>query len=66
VNYSNKIGKVSLMAGLRAEQTNAKGNGKSTLMISNFEKTTLILFPQLLLTYQADSKKILHLTLHVV
>jgi len=54
INYTNNIGKVNLIAGLRAEQTNSDGNSitKMTLVKKNY----LDWFPHLKLNYSADEK----------
>lgn len=54
VNYNNKVGKVNITAGLRAEQTNSKGRAEAESTIVN--KNYLDLFPQFQLDYQADAK----------
>ncbi|WP_428328803.1 TonB-dependent receptor domain-containing protein [Mucilaginibacter sp.] len=50
VNYENKFNKFDLTAGLRAEQTSAKGSG-NTVNNNYFE-----LFPQVQLSYKQDDK----------
>jgi iron complex outermembrane receptor protein len=56
INYTGKLGKVDLIAGLRLEQSNTSGNGTSTLMMSTVKKNYLDWFPQVQLNYQADAK----------
>jgi len=53
-NYQNKFDKFDLTAGLRAEQTIAKGNSSTEGEIVNSNYTDL--FPSVMLTYNADSK----------
>ena len=58
VNYSRQIKKWGMQAGLRAENTNAKGNqlGNSSRPDSSFTKNYINLFPTVYLSYQADKK----------
>ncbi|MCC8424143.1 outer membrane beta-barrel family protein [Mucilaginibacter sp. UR6-11] len=56
INYSGKLGKANLVAGLRVEQTNTNGSGTSATMMSNVKKRYLDWFPQLQLNYQVDAK----------
>jgi iron complex outermembrane receptor protein len=60
VNYIGKVGKVGITAGLRAEQTNSKGN--SLTMASTVKKNYLDWFPQLQLTYSVNAKNDLNLS----
>jgi hypothetical protein len=52
VNYTGKIGKVNLIAGLRAEQTISNGN--SLTAMSTVKKNYVDLFPQLTLNYTVN------------
>jgi iron complex outermembrane receptor protein len=52
LNYENKFGKFDLAAGLRAEQTIAKGNSVTSGQVVNSNYTDL--FPHLLLIYKYD------------
>ncbi|MDB5114680.1 MAG: hypothetical protein JWQ79_172 [Mucilaginibacter sp.] len=54
INYTSKIDKVNLIAGLRAEQTNSTGN--SVTMMSGDKKSYLDWFPQVRLSYSANEK----------
>jgi iron complex outermembrane receptor protein len=54
VDYTNKIGKVSLMAGLRAEQTISNGNLLTDM--KPVKKNYVDLFPHLTLNYTADER----------
>ncbi len=60
VNYIGKVGVVGLTAGLRAEQTNAKGN--SATMKNPLTRNYLNLFPQVQLNYDVDDKHALNLS----
>jgi iron complex outermembrane receptor protein len=53
-NYTNKIGKVNIVAGLRVEQTNSKGDSTQTLL--RIKKNYLDLFPQAQLRYSPNAK----------
>ncbi|HTH83466.1 MAG TPA: outer membrane beta-barrel family protein [Mucilaginibacter sp.] len=55
-NYTNHINKVTLITGLRVEQTNSTGMGGSSIMSGNVKKNYLDWFPQVQLDYQPDSK----------
>ena len=54
VNFDNKLNKFDFTAGLRAEQTIAKGN--SVTLNQVFNSNYINLFPQALLTYNYDDK----------
>ncbi|MDB5009504.1 MAG: hypothetical protein JWQ06_293, partial [Mucilaginibacter sp.] len=54
VNYTNTMGKLNVVAGLRAEQTNANGSSLNLRPIVN--KSYLNFFPQVQLVYQYDKK----------
>jgi iron complex outermembrane receptor protein len=54
LNYANKIDKVNLTVGLRAEQTISKGYSLATN--TTVKKNYIDWFPQLQLDYQADEK----------
>jgi len=54
VNYVGKFKKLDVAAGLRAEQTNAKGNSLTSGSIVN--NNYLDIFPQMQLTYHSDDK----------
>ncbi len=54
VSYQNKINKFDITAGLRAEQTIAKGNSLTSAKIVNSNYTDL--FPNALLVYTQDDK----------
>jgi len=58
VNYSTQIKKIGFQAGLRAENTNAKGHqvGDSTRADSAFTKNYINLFPTVYLSYEANKK----------
>lgn len=58
VNYSRQIKKWGIQAGLRAENTNAKGHqvGNSTRPDSLFTKNYTNLFPTVYLSYEANKK----------
>jgi len=58
VNFSQQIKKWGVQAGLRAENTNAKGHqvGNSTRPDSLFTKNYTNLFPTVYLSYQANKK----------
>ncbi|HEY0245424.1 MAG TPA: TonB dependent receptor [Mucilaginibacter sp.] len=54
VNYIGKVGKLNIEAGLRAEQTNAKGN--SVTLQQEKDNNYFDLFPHAQLAYQYDDK----------
>lgn len=54
LNYINKFDKFDLAAGLRAEQTNAKGNSITSGQVVNNNYTGF--FPHFLLTYRQNDK----------
>jgi iron complex outermembrane receptor protein len=54
INYESKLDKFSIIAGLRAEQTIAKGNSLTSDQIVNSNYTNL--FPHVLLIYEKDDK----------
>jgi len=54
INYENKFDNFDLIAGLRAEQTIAKGNSVTSGQVTNSNYTGL--FPNVLLTYNYDDK----------
>jgi iron complex outermembrane recepter protein len=54
INYENKFDKINIDAGLRAEQTIAKGNSLTLGHVANSNYTDL--FPHVLLTYIKDDK----------
>ncbi len=54
VSYTNNFGKWNLVAGLRADQTNANGN--SLTLMQDVNKSYLDVFPHLQLTYQYNDK----------
>jgi len=54
VNYEGKIDKLSVEAGLRAEQTNSKGHSVTLNEMVNSNYANL--FPHVLLTYSKDDK----------
>jgi len=58
VNYSTQIKKFGFQAGLRAENTNAKGHqvGDSTRADSAFTKNYTNLFPTVYVSYEANKK----------
>ena len=58
VNYSTQIKKIGFQAGLRAENTNAKGHqvGDSTRADSAFTKNYTNLFPTVYVSYEANKK----------
>ncbi len=58
INYNRQIKKWGLQAGLRAENTNAKGHqvGDSTRADSAFTKNYINLFPTVYISYDANKK----------
>jgi iron complex outermembrane receptor protein len=60
VNYSGKVGKIGLIAGLRAEQTNSKGSSLTTM--SSVKKNYVDWFPQVQLSYTVNDKNDLNLS----
>jgi len=54
VNYTNTIGKVNITAGLRAEQTNAKGVSVTLMEVTN--RSYLDFFPHVQVVYQRNEK----------
>lgn len=53
VNYTNKMGNVTLITGLRAEQTNSKGTSATIIPV---KKNYFDVFPQVQLSYQYNEK----------
>jgi iron complex outermembrane receptor protein len=54
INYNNKVGKVNITTGLRAEQTNSKGH--SVAANTMVDKSYLDLFPQAQIDYRVNEK----------
>jgi iron complex outermembrane receptor protein len=60
VNVNNQIGKWTLQAGLRVENTNARGNQVTSK--TSFKRDTTNLFPTAFVSYAADKKNTLTLS----